>query len=384
MPKLLILDTETTGLKIKDELIELAMSLIEVDRDGNYLEELASYEGRREPSVPITRGALAAHGIQLIDLLGKQLDFPRVQGLIDAADICIAHNAPFDARMLRPLFPKVDQKPWRCTFNQWPWQIGSRRRLQDAAALLGIRTHQLHSALGDVRTLRDCLFAAANLYSRILLSAGDYKLGEGRTFFARDSGKALTPEVQKACEQLKQMISRLMVDSHLGDEEINILNGWLVEHPEVGAIWPITEINEKLNQILSDGIVSEIERDGLEAMLNAVSHQSFQTVVEAARNKALNFDEPETLTFEGSVFCLTGNFVRGGKESCELEIVKRGGKISNAVSKKLDYLIVGGLGSPQYKHGNFGTKVEKAIELRAANEKVQVIHEITWSHFLLN
>jgi DNA polymerase III epsilon subunit-like protein len=61
MTKVLVLDTETTGISNTDEPIEVAAALYEVDLDGNLVAKVDSYCGRREPSVPISFMALNSH-----------------------------------------------------------------------------------------------------------------------------------------------------------------------------------------------------------------------------------------------------------------------------------------------------------------------------------
>mgnify|MGYP000140214245 FL=1 len=54
----------------------------------------------------------------------------------------------------------------------------------------------------------------------------------------------------------------------------------------------------------------------------------------------------------------------------------------SGVTKKLNYLIVGGLGSDQWKHGNFGAKVEKAIQYRSDGIPIKIVHEESLVKFL--
>jgi NAD-dependent DNA ligase len=75
----------------------------------------------------------------------------------------------------------------------------------------------------------------------------------------------------------------------------------------------------------------------------------------------LPIDRVEGIEIREKLFCFTGDFVFGPRKLCEQAIEVRGGSISG-VSKKLHYLVVGGLGSAEWKHGSFGTKIEKAIQ----------------------
>lgn len=75
------------------------------------------------------------------------------------------------------------------------------------------------------------------------------------------------------------------------------------------------------------------------------------------------------------VFCLTGDFKFGTKTDVELFILARGGKVVSQVTKQVDYLVVGALGSPLWAYGNYGTKVKRAIELREAGSGLDIVLE---------
>ena len=111
-------------------------------------------------------------------------------------------------------------------------------------------------------------------------------------------------------------------------------------------------------------------------------HKKGKKVSEAAEESDFHPDELDVIEFSHHTFCLSGNFVYGDKDKCADEITKRGGLIAAGVTKKLNYLIVGSLGSDQWKHGNFGTKVEKAIQYRSDGIPIKIVHEEAWSKFL--
>jgi NAD-dependent DNA ligase len=56
-------------------------------------------------------------------------------------------------------------------------------------------------------------------------------------------------------------------------------------------------------------------------------------------------------------------------------VVDLGGKITNNISKKLNYLVIGAAGNPCWAYACYGRKVEQAVSLRKAGFKLQIIHE---------
>lgn len=137
----LILDTETTGLGIKDQVIEIAV----VDMAGNVL-----IDQRLRPSCPIREGAALVHGITAADLATAPT-WPEMQetiGLLLTGRPILVYNGAFDKRLLIQ------------TAEAWDCDSGWVRRLYVDCVMLaysrfvmGGRWSKLtggnHTALGD-------------------------------------------------------------------------------------------------------------------------------------------------------------------------------------------------------------------------------------------
>lgn len=87
----------------------------------------------------------------------------------------------------------------------------------------------------------------------------------------------------------------------------------------------------------------------------------------------LDFDEITDINLK-SKFVLTGHFVYIEKAELIENIISLGGKVTSAVSGKTDYLIVGTNKEPQWKFGNYGRKIEKALELKKSTG-IKIIKE---------
>ena len=73
--------------------------------------------------------------------------------------------------------------------------------------------------------------------------------------------------------------------------------------------------------------------------------------------------------------CLSGNFKNGTKAEISNFLTGYGAIMSNSVNKNLDYLIVGEIGSDQWAFGNYGTKINHALELKAKGYPIEIYRE---------
>lgn len=97
------------------------------------------------------------------------------------------------------------------------------------------------------------------------------------------------------------------------------------------------------------------------------------------------FDHPAPLVeFEGRSFLFTGRFTFGQRRDCELAVTERGGR---ALSQKrptaeTDYLVIGTKGSPHWKRGHYGIKIESGLIIRRETAGLAIISEEHWHSFL--
>ncbi len=185
-------------------------------------------------------------------------------------------------------------------------------------------------------------------------------------------------ELKTSCAALVGLVEGVMTDEHLSDTEIRFLGDWLKGATTVSEMWPGSLIADQVREILADGVVTTDERGRLVETLRQLVGGRLDEVAEAGYVSELPLDRVESVEMPGKVFCFTGEFVFGPRGLCEQAIQSRGGLVGG-ITKKLNYLVVGGLGSPEWKHGSFGTKIEKAVQYRTGGLPLRIVHEDVWA-----
>lgn len=201
-------------------------------------------------------------------------------------------------------------------------------------------------------------------------------------FFAR-RGAAYINELRRSCGALLGIAQGVLCDRQLVDAEICFLDQWLTENDAIANEWPGDVLHQRIRAALADGAITDDERRHLVETLQQLIGGSYDDLARPAHvTRSLAFDDVVQINFPGSSFCLTGEFAFAPRAKCEAAISTRGGIISSSVTKKLRYLVVGGLGSPEWKHGSFGTKIERAVKNRREGLPVLIVHEDRWVSIL--
>ncbi|MFO1494068.1 MAG: BRCT domain-containing protein [Lysobacterales bacterium] len=170
----------------------------------------------------------------------------------------------------------------------------------------------------------------------------------------------------------------------MNNSEIDFLRDWLQNNEAVTCCWPGSVIKSRVEAALEDGVVTDAERQHLVDTLQQLVGGTLKQLAESTHvTQLIDYETPD-IVFDGATFCLTGDFVYAPRAICARHTEEKGGLVKGSVSKALNYLVVGGLGSPEWKHGSFGTKIEAAMKLKPMTPNLKIIHEDHWSVALVN
>jgi DNA polymerase III subunit epsilon len=122
--RVLILDTETTGLDWRAEsIIELAMLAVDVDlQTGKPVGEVEVYEDFEDPGRPIPPEIVKLTGITSQDVKGQKLNEAKIKDMVERADLIVAHNAGFDRPFVEKRLEVFEHKSWACSFQGINWK----------------------------------------------------------------------------------------------------------------------------------------------------------------------------------------------------------------------------------------------------------------------
>lgn len=171
--RIAIVDTETTGTDvIHDEIIDIAVVMIEVDEAGEIVGIASAGQALRDPGMPIPATITRLTGIGDADVAGKAIDLDRLERLLASAEIRIAHSATFDIGFIENLMPGLAGAAWACSMRDFDWleagfdgaklghllmQIGrfngAHRAMADVVSLIHLLAHRLPhggTVLGDL------------------------------------------------------------------------------------------------------------------------------------------------------------------------------------------------------------------------------------------
>ena len=132
--KVLIIDTETTGLNYQiEEIIEIAGVTLYVDKTTGETHSVElSFDYFREPvKRTISEEITNITGITWEMVCDKKVNYEHVLAVFRDADIIVAHNAQFDRPFVEALLPDLMEltTPWLCSCYDPDWpKLGFAKR----------------------------------------------------------------------------------------------------------------------------------------------------------------------------------------------------------------------------------------------------------------
>ena len=347
-----VIDTETTGLFKKDRIVEIACVVF---KNGKMLEEWSTLLNPNRDLGPTHIHKITPSMVSIAPTFEEISN--DLQRLLNGR-IIVCHNASFDVRMLRQEFERiavtVDFGSPFCTM------VASRQvlptgldNLTDACQGLGIELAGVHSALGDAR-MTMALFGhvvESKQETHPAICAYDSsqnptptvqrKIFERKTDDAIGRIRAFTKKVPFPTTDQKEVAYLLLLNMAMDDlvispEESTELQKWAEE---------LKITNSRLNQLhmnyfesfvqsaLRDGIISEVEREVLTKIANALN-----LVVDIPQTPTILSGGEDALT-AGSKICFTGTAITpNGKQIARAELEAMASRVGlfpvSAVTKK--------------------------------------------------
>jgi DNA polymerase-3 subunit epsilon len=157
-----IVDVETTGMSPLrgDEVVEIGIILFRFNAvHHDEVEVVETYQALREPTDQIPFSVTRIHGITNEMVLGKTLDYTKMESIFGRAEFVVAHNASFDRSFLEHLVPMSIDRPWKCSCFGISWKKHGleNRRLGTIRDFFGIAHDEAHRALADCEVVLEAL-----------------------------------------------------------------------------------------------------------------------------------------------------------------------------------------------------------------------------------
>lgn len=181
-------------------------------------------------------------------------------------------------------------------------------------------------------------------------------------------------------QMLIGICSGISADGKINDDEIHYLQTWLAENRRIASAWPGNVLSSRIMAVLADGVITGEERSHMLETIRSITGNYFSETG-AALPEAPAFPDVfgnHEIKIAGSSFCFTGEFFFGLRKACEEAVAKRGGRSVGRVTSSLDYLVVGSRPTPDWKHGSFGLKIERAAALQKRCA-LKIIREDQWT-----
>lgn len=172
------------------------------------------------------------------------------------------------------------------------------------------------------------------------------------------------------------LCSGVMLDGSINALEAQNLLLWLAAKPHICDRWPASHVYDRLQYFLADGELDENEESELIELLQQVTGGQIDLETGEAMATALPFCDPvPEVILTDRCISLTGKFQLASRTRLKAILEHHGAKLHDSPLKATDYLVVGSIGSRDWKFASFGRKIERAVTMRDEGCKIRIISE---------
>jgi len=183
--------------------------------------------------------------------------------------------------------------------------------------------------------------------------------------------------VKRQIDELIGLAKGALLDGKVEQHEADGILAWLHGNVECLDTWPASVLYDRLRAMLADGVLDPEEAGELLGLLMQIAAPAGLGAAPAPSTLPLTAPAPEIL-YPGRSFCFTGVFEFGSRADCHEVVLAHGGEPAKGVTKKLNYLVIGSVGSDFWRHSSFGTKIMKAAQYCEEGAGIAIVSEAYW------
>ena len=190
---------------------------------------------------------------------------------------------------------------------------------------------------------------------------------------------------ERSVDELIGLCRGLLADGSIVQSEAEFLLNWMKANRVDCMQWPMNMLFARVSGMLEDGLLDSSEQAQLFDLLNRFTGNGVlpdgvaESGLVVPSATTLPLDDPEPgVTFAGRSFCFTGEMCFGPRKTCEALVLDLGGIVKFSISRTLDYLVVGTIGSMAWVHSTHGRKIEAAVSMREQGLSLALIGEQHW------
>lgn len=181
---------------------------------------------------------------------------------------------------------------------------------------------------------------------------------------------------ERTVAELIGLVRGVLADGEINQAEAEFLELWMQINADYVDHWQCAPLYTRLQEMLQDGKLDHDEQRELLDTLSSFASPAIRADGRFAPNESLCDDvEPDQVDLIDKRVCFTGKFVTDSRtrlaERCNEHLIK----VVNSVTTRLDYLVIGSCGSPEWLHSTHGKKIQNARELQAGGARLMVIPE---------
>lgn len=183
----------------------------------------------------------------------------------------------------------------------------------------------------------------------------------------------------RTVDELLGLAKGIIADEDVNQQEAEFLQKWLKKNHWASEDPMVNKISARVETMLVDNILDHEEQKELLELLSM-----FTGVIPPAEEienmtSTLPLDQPAPdIIFEDKAFCFTGKFLSGSRKDCHRETMQRGGMVKGGVSKIIDYLVIGIVGSRDWIHTSYGRKIENVMNFKRNGCEIYIVSEDHW------
>ena len=184
---------------------------------------------------------------------------------------------------------------------------------------------------------------------------------------------------QQAIAELFELLPKKHLHERLPKHDVPArFAQWHLKHQQTLTAWPGSALLSLLREMFSPEPPPVAEQSRILQLVENLAVGQLDEIATMSVLLEISLDTYAMRDFRNSRVLLAGDFVRGNRQTCETITRSAGGEVVDEMNADVNYLVLGGLGLPNWYRGERGIEYELAAMYRRVGLRLRVVHEAHW------
>ena len=183
--------------------------------------------------------------------------------------------------------------------------------------------------------------------------------------------------------ELIGILGGISADNIINEKETTFLKQWFEDNETVCQVWPLSEIRDRVMDVLINKNSDEEAGEELMAFIKRITSRRL-TFMDFEHSLSTGFliEDDDPIDLYRKCVSFAGEFLTGEYKILKFQTLRKGATVSDTFNDEVDILVLGSLSIGDWLNSGDGQKIRKALDFKETGKYLRIISEKRWRQLI--